>query len=261
MTIVKRKEMPQCLSPPDFKSKSPAIVELLPSSTGTSVAAASIGHQYHHLEHKFKFNDHHGDEQHYRNTIDDVSSYHHHDESQLYNSLTEFDICPSGLKVDLSSLSNYHHHHYSHKFDIDSPSTNSLLYHKHYYNSSSTGSTVNSSSINGKRSNSNELSGAETLTESYPPTLDDFVYLEFFVDTIKPEYASLNSSSPSFIDSVSSTCSSTTSSIADQSNSHYLDDNCRSINGIWKISIITKQKKSLISFPLMQKIEFYFHCH
>lgn len=233
MTIVKRKEMPQCLSPPDFKSKSPAIVELLPSSTGTSVATASIG-QYHHLEQKFKFNDHyHGDGQHYRNTIDDVSSYHH-DDSQLYNSLTEFDICPSGLKVDLTSLSNYHHHHhhYSHKFDLESPSTNSLLYHKHYYNSSSTGSAVNSANINGKRSKSNELTGTETLTESYPPTLDDYVYLEFFVDTIKPEYASLNSSSPSFVDSVSSTCSSTASSIADQSNSHFIDDNCRSINGI-----------------------------
>lgn len=106
--------MPQCLSPPDFKSKSPAIAELLANSSKI-----------------FK-----------NKLIDKVS-------------MTELD---TNLKVDLVG-----------KLDFD---PGCLL------------SVSDKSFVNCDYYRRSEV--------------DDFVYLEFFVDTIKPEYSALNPSSTTF---------------------------------------------------------------
>ena len=195
--------MPQCLSPIDLDTKSPAILEFL--------------HHHHH---------------HHRTIIDDPIELqnHYNPYHQMFTTTigdsSSSTILPSTLSLD-SALNEFDY--FYGQQSSTSTTTTSL-------SSSSTTTTTTptlgscfypytkkSLNRNGNRMTNHQL---YPYTNNNQTPIDDYVYLEFFVDTIKPDYysstndliACQSSSSPS-TSSVSPSTSSSSSSTIDHHHS------------------------------------------
>ncbi|KAH9522536.1 hypothetical protein DERF_006100 [Dermatophagoides farinae] len=178
--------MPQCLSPIDLDTKSPAILEFL-------------HHHHHHHHHNHRVTD---------DSSNEISSLqnHHYPYHQMFTTIDSPSLDPSMNEFDYfyGQTSNIQTSSTSSSTATITPTIGSCFYP---YSKKSLNKTGN------RMINRSDLSCHHNHHNRQTP-IDDYVYLEFFVDSIKPEYSSSSLSNDLITYQSSSLSPSTASSIS-----------------------------------------------